>query len=107
LGTANNAASIAWTPNNTLTNVNTLFPVAKPQTTTTYTLTVKDINGCTSTATAVITVIPYCINVKDAFTPNGDGMNDKWLVTNGSACTSQVSVIVFNRYFQQVYKNDN
>jgi len=43
----------------------------------------------------------------DAFTPNGDGMNDKWLVTNGAACTNKISVTVFNRYGNTVYKNDN
>jgi gliding motility-associated-like protein len=107
VGTASNAVTIAWTPSNTLTSPNTLFPVAKPSTTTMYTLTVKDINNCTSTATATITVIPYCIKVRDAFTPNGDGINDKWLVTNGAPCTSQIIAAVFNRYGQQVYKSEN
>jgi gliding motility-associated-like protein len=106
-GNASNASSIAWTPNNTLTGANTLFPIARPSATTVYTLTVKDNNNCTSTATATITVIPYCIKVRDAFTPNGDGMNDNWLVTNGAVCTSQIIAAVFNRYGQQVYKNEN
>jgi gliding motility-associated-like protein len=106
-GTANNPVTIAWTPSNTLTGANTLFPVAKPSATTVYTLTVKDVNSCTSTATATITVIPYCIKVRNAFTPNGDGINDKWLVTNGAPCTSQITAAVFNRYGQQVYKNEN
>jgi len=106
-GTANNAVSIAWTPSSSLTSANTFFPVARPSATTVCTLTVKDNNNCTSTATATITVIPYCIKVRDAFTPNGDGINDKWLVTNGSPCTSQIIAAVFNRYGQQVYKNEN
>ncbi len=100
-------ASIAWTPNATLTGANTLTPIAKPRITTPYLFTVQDINGCISTDNAVVTVIPYCIKVMNAFTPNGDGMNDRWLVTNGAACTKQIAVAVYNRYGNIIYKNDN
>jgi gliding motility-associated-like protein len=43
----------------------------------------------------------------NAFTPNGDGINDRWLVTNGAACTNQIVVKVFNRYGNEVYSNEN
>ena len=43
----------------------------------------------------------------DAFTPNGDGMNDQWLVTQGSACTTRARVKVYNRYGSEMYSNDN
>lgn len=100
-------ASVAWTPSASLTGANTLAPIAKPTATTGYTLTVQDINGCISTDNAVVNVIPYCIKVMNAFTPNGDGMNDRWLVTTAASCTRQISVVVFNRYGNTVYKNDN
>jgi gliding motility-associated-like protein len=106
-GSASNAASIAWTPASSLSNANTLTPTASPTATTTYTLTVKTTDNCTSTDDVVVNVIPYCVQVMNAFTPNGDGMNDKWRVTNGSACTNQVSVSVYNRYGRAVYKNSN
>ena len=54
-----------------------------------------------------LTVMPYCVKVMDAFSPNGDGANDRWIVTNGTGCTSRVKVAVFNRYGQQVYVNEN
>ena len=79
--------TIAWAPAGSLTNSNTFTPVAKPNVTTTYTMTVTDQNGCISTDNALVTVIPYCIKVMNAFTPNGDGMNDRWLVTTGASCT--------------------
>lgn len=101
-------SSIAWTPNSTLAGANTYTPVAKPNTTTTYTLTVRDNNNCTSTDNMVVNVIPYCLKVMNAFTPNGDGQNDVWVVTNnGGTCTRQVYATVFNRYGNIVFKDDN
>jgi gliding motility-associated-like protein len=106
--TGNNiVASIAWTPTPTITNANTLTPSVKPTITTNYTLTVINSNGCVSTDDALVTVLPYCIKVMDAFTPNGDAINDKWLVTQGGACTTQTKVKVFNRYGSEVYSNEN
>ncbi|MEP6673746.1 MAG: gliding motility-associated C-terminal domain-containing protein [Ferruginibacter sp.] len=103
-----NVQSVLWSPAATITGaVNALITTAKPTATTTYTLTVKNNNGCTSTDDAIVTVIPYCIRIMNAFTPNGDGTNDKWIVTSGGACTSQVIVNVFNRYGDLVYSNEN
>lgn len=100
--------NIAWTPAASILNgANTLTPLAKPAANTTYNLVVTDGNGCTQTDNATITVVPYCIRIKDAFTPNGDGINDKWIVTGGSSCTNQVIVNVFNRYGGLVYSNQN
>lgn len=99
--------TITWTPNTTLTASNSYTPTAKPITTTTYTLTVVESNGCTSSDDVVVTVIPYCVKPMNAFTPNGDGFNDRWLVTSGGACTQQVIAKVFNRYGNLVYSNDN
>jgi gliding motility-associated-like protein len=102
-----NSISVAWTPAATLTGANTYTPAAKPNLTTVYTLTVRDANGCTSTDNATVTVIPYCIKIMNAFTPNGDGINDKWLVTNGAPCSNQIIATVFNRYGSPVFKSDN
>lgn len=101
-----NAASITWTPAATLSNANIYTPVANPLTTTTYVLTVVDNANCTSTDNATVTVIPYCVKALNAFTPNGDGINDKWIVTNGG-CTKQIVAKVYNRSGSLVYSNDN
>ena len=106
-GSASNIVSIAWTPSNTLRDPNTLTPVAKPTTTTTYTMTVKNSDNCTSTDDVKITVLPYCVKVMNAFSPNGDGANDRWIVTDGTGCTNRIKAAVFNRYGQQVYVNEN
>jgi gliding motility-associated-like protein len=101
-------ATIAWTPSSSITGgANTFTPIAKPNVTTNYTMTVTDANGCISTDNALVTVIPYCIKVMNAFTPNGDGLNDRWLVTTGASCTKKIAVAIFNRYGNTVYKTDN
>lgn len=104
---SNTPQTIQWTPANSLTGATTLTPVAKPDQTTMYTLTVKDMGDCIASDSTVVTVINECIKVMEAFTPNGDGINDKWMVTNGSNCSTKLSVSVFNRYGGTVYKNDN
>ncbi len=99
---------ISWTPSTGMNGANTYTPSVKPSGTTTYTMTVRDNQSCTSSDNVVVTVLPYCLKVMDAFTPNGDGQNDTWVVTNnGGSCTKQVYVTVFNRYGNIVYKDDN
>jgi gliding motility-associated-like protein len=102
-------ATILWSPAGTIVSGgNTLTPTVKPQTTTTYSMTITDANGCISTDNAAVTVLPYCLKVMNAFTPNGDGMNDRWIVTNnGGLCVTNVYVTVFNRYGGEVYVNPN
>lgn len=103
---ATNPTSIVWTPA-VVYGAGTFNVWVKPPVTTTYTMTVTDANGCIGTDDAVVTVIPYCIKVMSAFTPNGDGINDRWLVTNGASCTQQIIAKVFNRYGELVYSNEN
>lgn len=103
-----NPTAIAWTPTTSIVSgANTYTPVVKPAATTNYTVTVTDPNGCTGSNNVNVTVIPYCVKPMDAFTPNGDGINDRWLATRDGACTSQVIVSIFNRYGGLVYSNEN
>lgn len=101
--------TISWQPSATLTGSNTLTPIANPLTTTTYTLTVTDANGCSGSDTVRVNVSDICINIMDAFTPNGDGFNEKWMVTgpSGSSCARRIEAAVYNRYGGLIYRNDN
>ncbi len=56
-----NAANFAWSPVNSLLNANTLTPLAGPQSTTAYVLTVTDNLGCPKPAsdTVVVNVTPH------------------------------------------------
>lgn len=95
-----------WTPSLGLSATNVLNPIASPSTTTTYTLRITTAQGCTNTSNVVVQVIPYCVNPLIAFTPNGDGINDKWLISSGN-CLLTAEVNVYNRYGSLVYENSN
>ena len=68
------------------------------------TLTVTDANGCQ--ATQDIQIADECPDVKipNAFTPNGDGINDTWTII-GLEYDQTALVRVFTRYGQQVFQS--
>lgn len=98
------AGSYIWSPSTSLNNSALLNPTASPVTTTTYTLRVTTNQGCTATDDVTINVLPYCVKPLNAFTPNGDGINDKWFITNGS-CLIKAGVQIFNRYGSKVFED--
>lgn len=96
------AGSYLWTPSAGLSNATIINPVATPTTSTNYRLRITSTLGCTATDEMNLTVVPYCLKPMNAFSPNGDGINDRWVVTNGP-CTTRSRVKVFNRYGALVY----
>ena len=110
-GTGTAGANYLWTANGplALSSATILNPIASPLQTTTYTLTVSDpLSICPSASSSVIvTVVTTCINVRNAFTPNGDGINDLWLVYDQNFCLTAhgVTVNVYNRYGSKVYES--
>jgi gliding motility-associated-like protein len=43
--------------------------------------------------------------VNNAFTPNGDGINDRWSIYRQYDCLSKVRLTVFNRYGAKVFES--
>ena len=100
------AGTYLWTPATGLSATNILNPIAKPLVTTTYNLRITNTQGCSNSANVTITVIPYCVKPLNAFTPNNDGNNDRWFITNGN-CLIKAKVQVFNRYGGKVFESDD
>ncbi len=78
-----------------------------PEDTTTYTVTVTDVNGCTDTAEVTINVRkPECderdVFLPNAFTPNADGVNDVLFLR--SNFIKSMSLIIYNRWGEEVFK---
>lgn len=93
-----------WTPLTGLDNPFIANPICTPDSTTTYILTVTDLNGCTSSDSVLVTLSgEQIITVYNIITPNGDGFNDTWFIENILNFPNN-SISVFNRYGQVVYE---
>ncbi|MBA2745681.1 MAG: gliding motility-associated C-terminal domain-containing protein [Flavisolibacter sp.] len=105
-GSSSQPGTYLWTPSQGLSATNILKPTASPQTTTTYQLRVTTAQGCVDSATTIVNVIERCDDPMPAFTPNGDGINDTWWVTNPN-CLREARVQIFNRYGAKVFESNN
>ena len=70
----------------------------------TYTLNVANATGCTARDTVRITVYAQ-VGVPDAFSPNGDGQNDTWVLSGIEAFPDAV-VTIFNRWGEVIFQSD-
>lgn len=93
-----------WEPAESLSNPNVANPVARPNETTTYRVTVTTEEGCTATDEVTITVIP-AIKVPNAFTPNRDNVNEVWEIENIENYPD-VRVEVYNRWGNIVFTSN-
>jgi gliding motility-associated-like protein len=101
---ADGGLTYSWSPATGLSNPKIANPVAKPQVTTTYTVTVTTQNGCSSTDEVTITVLNP-IQVPNGFTPNGDGINDNWELPNLKKYPNS-NVQIFNRWGTKVFESN-
>ena len=96
-----------WTPADGLSSATIAAPIATPKADTRYQVLVTDNFGCSDTASVGVKVLtPQCsdpyIFVPRAFSPNGDGTNDKAFV-RGDYLTS-VEFSIYNRWGELVFK---
>jgi gliding motility-associated-like protein len=69
-----------------------------------YNVIVTDANGCVSEEANVVvpeSKIP-CLRIPNVFTPNGDGVNDEWIIEN-IELFPEAHIYVFNRWGQLLY----
>jgi len=88
-------ATYTWAPSVGLSNSSSAFPVASPEVTTKYKLTVTSVDGCNAEGEVTVKVIPN-IKIPNTFTPNGDGVNDLWSIKYLNDYINS-SVTVYNR----------
>jgi gliding motility-associated-like protein len=103
---ANSSYQYTWSPSGTLNGIHLQNPLATPDESTIYTVTVQDSWGCQNTDTVAIIVMdvicrePY-IYVPNAFTPNDDGQNDVLYVKADMA--SDLFFAIYDRWGEQVF----
>ncbi len=100
---SSNQLSYLWMPSVYLNSDTVLTPVVTPHQSTLYILTATDINSCKSEDSVFVKVL-FAPIAPNAFTPNGDGVNDKWEIKyliDYPDCMVQV----FSRTGQQVFQS--
>ncbi|WP_187262358.1 Ig-like domain-containing protein [Pontibacter beigongshangensis] len=98
---ASGGDTYSWSPAIGLNNPKVASPIASPEVTTTYTVTVTTNGGCVSTDEVTVTVLP-AVDIPNTFTPNSDGINDNWEIphlTQYANCQVQV----FNQWGTLVF----
>lgn len=94
-------AIFLWIPSTGLQDSSSLTTLAHPLQTTTYYLLATNTNGCTVIDSVTITVVPR-IRIPSGFTPNGDGINDVWII-DLIELFPNCEVMVFNRWGEKLF----
>ncbi|MEO8821427.1 MAG: gliding motility-associated C-terminal domain-containing protein, partial [Ginsengibacter sp.] len=94
-----------WTPDLDITGASSLAPVVNPTINQTYVLNVFSKKGCKTATDSVNVKVYQQLYVPNAFTPNGDGKNDTWVIETLQAYPGAV-VTVFDRYGEKIFDNN-
>jgi len=92
-----------WTPARFLSSDTAATPLCMPEQDISYTVQVTNAAGCTA-ATNIRVRVLLKIHIPNVFTPNGDGTNDTWNL-KGLESYPGATVLIFNRYGQQVFES--
>ncbi len=93
-----------WTPSDYLDDPNSLTPTTSVPSNITYTLHVQSLVGCGESTSSVFVRVYKKLSIVNTFTPNGDGINDYWTITNMDDYP-KATVSVFDRDGQMVFQS--
>jgi len=96
--------TLSWSPTTGLNDPTSESPVARPEESTTYVVTVTDPDGCTATDMLTI-IVNGSLYVPNTFTPNGDGANDLFGAEGKDIATFRMSI--FNRWGQEIWSTNS
>ena len=96
--------TIEWLPTTDLSCTDCLNPVASPDNTTTYSILITDENGCTASDQVTVNV-QLDFTVPNAFTPNGDGLNDMFMVR--ADFLEEFEMIIYNRWGEEIFRSED
>lgn len=92
---------VNWSPNHGLLNAQTLSPTASPDFTTSYTVLLENSNGCVAEDEVTVFVNEPEFNV--GISPNGDGINDHWIIKDIDQYPDN-TVYIYNRWGNLIYE---
>ncbi|MES2431460.1 MAG: sugar-binding protein [Bacteroidota bacterium] len=90
--------TIKWSPDIAISSTSIVQPVVKPTTTIRYYMTVTTEGGCAAYDTVDVILVER-VFIPNIFSPNGDGIYDKWIIDKIDQYPT-AHVKIFNRYGQ-------
>lgn len=94
-----------WTPASYLSCTDCTSPLCYAVHSTAYTIAVTDANGCVSQGRARVEIDDSPIFAPASFTPNGDGLNETFLVS--IAGVKNFEMRIFSRWGDKVFESDD
>jgi gliding motility-associated-like protein len=99
---------VSWSQQAGLSCYDCLQPFANPVNTTTYTVSVMSADSCTASDSVTVFVLKVRdLFVPNAFSPNGDGINDSFTLFGGAAASRILQLKVFSRWGELVFEGEN
>lgn len=99
-GSESVGANIYWDSNPTLSSVTSLTPVANPKQTTWYYINAEN-NVCNARDSAKVTIASFA--APNAFSPNGDGLNDLFNLNTNDGRFFLITFSIYNRFGESVF----
>jgi gliding motility-associated-like protein len=90
-----------WTPSTWLSDPRILNPISRAESDITYTLTVTGNGGCTASDEVFVQQLLKPV-IPNAFSPNGDGINDTWMIRYLDSYPG-ATVQIFDRYGKRIF----
>jgi len=108
---ASSLLTYRWTPAEGLSCTDCINPVATPTESTTYQLAIENQLGCTQSASVSVEVVKNefaarRVSIPNAFSPNGDGMNDVFFPVAQPGVECQ-KLEIFNRWGELIFRQVN
>ncbi|MEM9917175.1 MAG: gliding motility-associated C-terminal domain-containing protein, partial [Bacteroidota bacterium] len=98
--------SFLWKPQEPLTCADCFTQWVRPLSTTSYELTYWDENGCPVSDRITIEVDAQApVFAPNAFTPNGDGINDRFVLYSGPSVAQILVLRIFDRWGELMYES--
>lgn len=98
--------NFTWSPDRYINDIYSIDPIVNPVNDITYFLTVSSGNGCGISSDSVRVHIFKTVIIPNAFSPNGDGINDTWNIRALNSY-NDYDLSVFNRFGSIVFSTKN
>ena len=100
--------NIAWTGISNSPCPTCLTQLVAPIITTAYTISVSNAQGCSDQDSVIVFIQKNIdIYIPNIFSPNGDGVNDRLLISAGEDIQEIESMQIFDRWGNQVFLNEH